>query len=93
MNALRIMANTLIASGALGLLYGGFVYSKAMPEAKSSHITRPFDDMRADRAFEFGQTPPGVCPFVLKAKPQARTIEIHFEPETFNNGAYHAKNI
>ncbi|MFA6180353.1 MAG: hypothetical protein WC696_12140 [Candidatus Methylopumilus sp.] len=93
MNTFKLVANALIASGGLGLLYGGIVYSMAMSEARPSHITQPIKDMHADRTLEFGQAQSGTCPFVLKAKPQARSIEIHFEPETLNNGAHHAKNI
>ena len=93
MNTFKLLANALIASGGLGLLYGGIVYSSAMTEARPSHITQPLKDMRADRTLELGQAQSGTCPFVVKAKPQARSIEIHFETETFNNGEHHAKNI
>jgi TRAP-type C4-dicarboxylate transport system permease small subunit len=34
MNALRIVGLALIAAGALGLIYGGFTYTKKTDEAK-----------------------------------------------------------
>ncbi len=34
MNALKVVALALIASGILGLIYGGFTYTKSSREAK-----------------------------------------------------------
>ena len=38
MNALKIAALALIAAGILGLMYGGFTYTKATHEAKIGPI-------------------------------------------------------
>jgi TRAP-type C4-dicarboxylate transport system permease small subunit len=38
MNALKILALALIAAGILGLVYGGFTYTKATHEAKIGPI-------------------------------------------------------
>jgi hypothetical protein len=38
MNALKIVALALIAAGILGLMYGGFTYTKATHEAKIGPI-------------------------------------------------------
>ncbi len=38
MNAIKILAIVLIAAGSLGLLYGGFTYTKETHEAKLGPI-------------------------------------------------------
>jgi hypothetical protein len=44
MNAIKIMAIVLIAAGALGLVYGGFTYTKDIHVAKVGPIEMSFKD-------------------------------------------------
>lgn len=44
MNAIKIVAITLIAAGALGLLYGGFSYTKQTSEVKFGPLELSVDE-------------------------------------------------
>lgn len=46
MNAIKIVAMALIVAGALGLLYGGFSYTKQTPEVKLGSLELSVDEKK-----------------------------------------------
>jgi hypothetical protein len=95
MNTIKIMAIVLIMACSLGLVYGGFTYTRNMHEAKLVLI-KPDKDSRTvikDELINSGQPYTGDCPFSLTGKPQSKTITIHYEYDRASNGENHGKLI
>jgi hypothetical protein len=96
MNTVKIMAIVLIVSCSLGLVYGGFTYIRGTPhEAKLSPIELSINDtqiLMKDAPIDFWQPHTGICPS-LTVNPQSKTISIHYEIDSTNNGEKHGNLI
>lgn len=96
MNTVKIMAIVLIVACSLGLVYGGFTYTRNMYEAKLVLIELSDKDSQTvikDELINSGQPYTGDCPFSLTGKPQSKTITIHYKYDRTSNGENHGKLI
>lgn len=94
MNTVKRLAIMLVVGG-LGLVYG-FTYTGGTYEARLGSIELSIKGTQAvskGKPMNSGQPNSGMCPFFLTGKPQGKTIRIHHEHDSADNGEQHGKLI